>query len=427
MSKQAHKHVVVIGAGIVGISTAVWLQRSGHKVTVVDRLAPGEATSYGNAGVLASCASVPVTGPGLLKKAPGMLFNQDGALFLKWRYLPKLAPWLIKYLKHANEPDTRRIARAVHEIIGDSLSDHQALAAGTPAERYVVPSDYTYVYKDRTGFTKDALSWDIRRQNGFQWTELEGDALRERIPSLGKVFNFGVVLPGHGRISDPGAYVKALASHIEAQGAEILCSDVDDIVVGNGRIRHVLTATGPIECDAAVVATGAWSGFLMKQLGTTVPLESERGYHVEFWKPSYMPDMPLLMADGKFAVTPMNGRLRAAGIVEFGGLDAPASNAPFEFLERQMKLAFPDMTWGRTVRWMGHRPAPSDSIPVIGEIGNANGVYAGFGHHHVGLTGGPKTGRLLAQIIGGQRTNIDLAPYSPMRFTSRDYSQGERS
>ncbi len=168
MVSQEKKNTVIIGAGIVGVSAAVWLQREGHQVTLDDRLGPGEGTSYGNGGVLASCAIVPVTGPGLIWKAPGMLLDRDQPLFMKWRYLPKLVPWLIKYLRHNNEADTRRIAAALYGVIGDSLEDHQALASGTGAEKYVVPSDYVYVYRNRSEFEDEALSWDIRRGHGYQ-------------------------------------------------------------------------------------------------------------------------------------------------------------------------------------------------------------------------------------------------------------------
>ena len=171
-----------------------------------------------------------------------------------------------------------------------------------------------------------------------------------------------------------------------------------------------------IACDAAVIATGVWSGPLCKKLGLKVPLESERGYHLEFWEPSVMPKSPVMVASGKFVMTPMEGRLRAAGVVEFGGLDAPPSRPPFDLLMRNVKAALPGLTWRETREWMGHRPAPSDSIPVIGEIPGTRGAFTGFGHHHIGLTGGPKTGRLLAQMISGRQPNIDLTPYSPARF-----------
>ena len=165
-----------------------------------------------------------------------------------------------------------------------------------------------------------------------------------------------------------------------------------------------------------VVTTGVWSGSLMGRLGVHVPMESERGYHVEFWEPSIMPKAPSMLATGKCVATPMDGRLRLSGLVEFAGLDAPPSEAPIAFLKRQAELAFPGLKYTSTEEWMGQRPAPPDSIPIIGEIPGVTTAYAGFGHQHVGLTGGPKTGRLLSQLIAGRQPNLDLARYSPSRF-----------
>ena len=411
--------VAVIGAGIVGVSTALWLVRDGHRVTLIDRSEPGEGTSYGNGGVLASCSIVPVTVPGLVRKAPRMLMSRSQPLFLKWPYLPRLAPWLAKYLSHANEEDTRRIAAALMPIVGESLAEHQALAGGTRAERWIVPSDYLFIYDSRTHFEGDAFGWSIRRNAGFEWEELEGEAFRAYDPSFSNKLDFAARMGNHGRISDPGQYVKDLAAEAEAGGARILKADVEDIVHANGKVTGVRTQGQTVPCDAAVLATGVWSRPLCAKLGFKVPIESERGYHMEFWSPSITPRSPVMIASGKFVITPMEGRLRAAGIVEFGGLEAPPSPRPFELLKRGLTAAIPGIRWSETTQWMGHRPAPTDSIPVIGEVPGVKGAYAGFGHHHIGLTGGPKTGRLLAQIVTGRKPNIDLTPYSPARFTKQ--------
>ncbi|WP_244530520.1 NAD(P)/FAD-dependent oxidoreductase [Salaquimonas pukyongi] len=410
------KKVLVIGAGIVGVSTAIWLQRDGHDVTIVDKAGPGEATSHGNGGILASCAIVPVTGPGLLHKAPLMLFDPGQPLYLKWRYLPRLAPWLVKYLSHANAKDTKRIAASMYNIIGDSLADHQALATGTAGERYLRATDYLYLYDRRRAFEQDAFGWEIRRRHGFTWRELEGDALAEAFPGLTAPDALAISMPDHGLITDPGAYVKALARHFKEQGGAILRGTADKIAVADGRLKGVRIDGKVQPFDVAVVATGAWSQPLMAELGLKVPLETERGYHLELWNPSWTPAAPFMLASGKFVVSPMEGRIRCAGIVEFGGLEAPPSEAPFRLLESKFRKAFPGVRWERTERWMGHRPATTDSLPVIGEVETAKGVYAGFGHQHVGLTGGPKTGYLLAQLISGKKPNMDLAPYSPSRF-----------
>lgn len=417
------RHVIVIGAGIVGVSTALSLLREGLDVTLVDRAGPGEGASFGNGGVLAACSVVPVTVPGLMRKVPRMLFDPNQPLFVRWRYLPRMLPWLRRYMGHANAADTRRIAQALAPLTSDSLADHQAMAAGTPAERWITPCDYLYIYNDRAHFEGDALGWEIRRAHGFEWEEMEGAAFHDYDPAFAEGLDFAVRLPDHGRITDPGRYVKDLAAHAEAQGARVLQAEVTDIAREDGRVTGVRAGGETLPCDAVALCAGAWSGRLSRALGVDVPMESERGYHVEFVEPNMMPRAPVMVASGKFVAAPLDGRLRLAGAVEFGGLDAPASKAPADLLKRNARAAFPGLTWRDTREWMGHRPAPADSIPVIGEAPGLHGAYLGFGHHHVGLTSGPKTGRLLAQMIAGRQPNVDVTPYSPARFNQAGVRQ----
>jgi D-amino-acid dehydrogenase len=414
LTENLQKTIGIVGAGIVGVSAAIWLQREGHKVMLIDRGAPGDGTSYGNGGVLASVAIVPVTGPGLIAKAPRMLFDPNQPLFLKWGYLPKLMPWLVKYLRHANAEDATRIAAALAPIIGDSLADHQALSAGTGAEKWIVPGDYVFGYGSRADYEAEAFAWKIRREHGFEPQEIED--FKAYDPVFSDKIGFGIKMPNHGRITSPGDYVKDLARHAEANGAQMIKADVRGILRENGQVTGLRTAGETIACDTVILATGVWSKPMADMLGLNVPLESERGYHIELWEPNFMPRGPIMIASGKFVVTPMEGRLRLAGVVELGGLKAPPSRAPFDLLKRQALAAMPGLTWARETEWMGHRPAPSDSIPVIGEVPGIKGAYLGFGHHHVGLTGGPKTGRLLAQMISGRKPNIDVGVYSPSRF-----------
>ncbi|WP_170333675.1 NAD(P)/FAD-dependent oxidoreductase [Ruegeria arenilitoris] len=410
------KTIAIIGAGIVGVSAAVWLQRDGHDVILIDKAGPGEGTSHGNGGVLASCSIVPVTVPGLLQKAPKMLFSPSQPLFMKWGYFPKLLPWLMRYLRHANADDVERIAAALTPIVGDSLNDHKALAEGTGAEKWLEPSDYLFLYENREHFDGDAFGWSIRRKHGFHWEELEGQAFHDYDPIFSQDIGFAAKLGDHGHIKDPGRYVKDLAAHVESNGGRIVRAAVDDIIRNNGKVTGVRTEGETIACDTAIVTAGVWSGPLAKRLGISVPLESERGYHLELIEPSAMPRSPVMVASGKFVATPMEGRIRLAGIVEFGGLDAAPSRAPFELMRKNARAAFPGVTWKDEVEWMGHRPAPADSIPIIGDVPGIEGAYMGFGHHHIGLTGGPKTGRLLAQMIAGRTPNADLSAYAPARF-----------
>lgn len=409
-------HTVVVGAGIVGVSAAIWLARSGHRVTLMDRLPPGEATSHGNAGVLAACAMVPVTVPGLIAKAPGYLVSPDSPLFMRWSYLPRLAPWLRRYLSHANDKDTRRIARHLNFVVGDSLEQHQNLAGNTHADRWLVPSEYQFAYRSREEMAGDDYIWSLRRDHGFSPELIEGAAVQEREPALSTEIGLLAVLKQHGHIRSPGLYVKSLAEVFQQLGGELLQASLNDIELVDGRVSRVLTDQGDLPCSSVVLATGVWSGPLAEKLGINVPLESERGYHVIFKDASPALNTPTMIASGKFVATPMHDGLRCAGIVEFGGIKAGPSKQPIEFLMRKVKAVFPTIQYGETEQWMGHRPSTVDSLPFIGQI-QQTGVYTGFGHQHIGLTAGPKTGRLLADLINGELDAGELAAFRPDRFS----------
>ncbi len=415
------KHVIVIGAGIVGVSTTLWLQRYGCKVTLIDRQISKQAASYGNAGILAACSIIPVTVPGLIAKAPKMLFSPEQPLFLRWSYLFTLLPWLRQYLAHCNQDDVERIAKALMPLIGDSLHHHQALAQGTPAAAFVKPDDYSFLYDSRAAYTADAMAWQLREAYGFSWDVLEGDAVTAYDPNLNGGGQVLVRMHHHGRIPKPGDYVQALTQHALAQGATLIRGEVAEFIKRGECISGVKTADQQsFSADAVAVTTGVWSPGLTRQLGIRVPVESERGYHIELINPNIMPRAPIMVASGKFVMTPMGDRLRLAGIVEFGGLEAEASSAPHTLLRKKVRETLPGIQWEDETSWLGHRPAPVDSIPLIGQIDHLPGLYTGFGHHHIGLTGGPRTGQLLAQLISGQEPAVDLQPYRPDRFNNRE-------
>ncbi|KEJ89333.1 NAD(P)/FAD-dependent oxidoreductase [Sulfitobacter donghicola] len=408
--------ILVAGAGIVGISTAIWLQRAGHDVTVVDREGPASGTSHGNAGVLAAGAVVPVTTPGLMGKAPNMLFDPNGPLFLRWSYLPRLIPFLTRYLSYATDAHVDHYATAMSSLLHDSVEQHQALAADTPAARFISTEDYCFGYTTRADFEADSYGWSKRDAQGVKYEVVSGAEYAQYDPVFGNTFETVVRCKNHGRISDPGAYVKALAAHFVEQGGTLQITNINDIETKDGAIAALLTDDGRLSADKIVFAMGPWSREIAHKLGVKVPFESERGYHIELMNPSAMPRSAMMVASGKFVLTPMEGRLRAAGIIEFGGLDAPASRGPLDMLRRQVKKLLPDLEYDEIVEWMGHRPAPADSLPVIGANDTGNLSFSAFGHQHVGLTGGPKTGRVIAELISERTPNLDLRPFDPSKF-----------
>lgn len=410
------RDVTVIGAGIVGISAAIELQRDGCRVTVVDRLPPGQGTSLGNAGIFASCGFVPVATPGFAWKAPGMLMDPMGPLSLRWSHLPRLAPWMWSFIRNSTPERVAQIADAMSQLVGTSVEDHQRLAAGTGAESWVRPSPYLYVYPDEAAFEAESYAWGLRRERGVTWDLLRGDAVREMEPALNPGLRFAAVLHRHGYTPDPLQLVTALAAHFVRQGGVLLQREVQGIEVGADGPKRLLTAQGALDIDRLVVCAGAWSGRLAAQLGSPVPLESERGYHVTLTDAGMAPRNPIMSTQAKFVATPMSCGLRAAGLVEFGGLEAGPKPDMARRLLKHLELLFPGVSTARYTEWLGHRPSLPDSLPVIGRSPHFGSVYFAFGHQHVGLTAGPKTGRLVADLVAGRTPEIDLAPFGIDRF-----------
>jgi len=409
----------VVGGGIVGVSTAEWLRRDGHEVIVFDRNDPGAPgqTSFGNAGVLASCSIVPVSVPGLLAKAPGMLFDPMGPLHLKWAYLPRLLPWLVPFLRRATRSEVERTAAALAEITGDAIAQHAALAEGTGAERFIRHGPYVFLYRSRAALAADALAHEIRASHGFEFEHWNRARLEDEDPRLGPAYRCAAAFHGNGWVTDPGGYVAALFRHFRAHGGQFVHGEVADIrPSGDGA---EIDAGGHHRFDRVVLAGGAWSAKLAERLGHDPGLESERGYHLVFRDPSHRPPFPLCPAESKFVATPMADGIRCAGQVEFGGLEAGPSEAPHRLVKARMRDLYPDLEWEDESRWLGHRPSTVDSLPFIGPSPKAPAVHFAFGAQHIGLTSGPKTGRLIADMIAGRAPNIDLAPFRVGRFDHR--------
>ena len=415
MSSSEVSDTAVVGAGIVGVACALHLQRTGQRVVLVDREGPAAGTSFGNAGVLARAAVVPVATPGILLRAPAMLFGRDGPLFLKWSYLPKLMPWLWAYLGCSRRRQVEHIARHLAPLLRDSLAEHLLLAEGTPAGRWIRPSPYLYVYKDRQAFDADAFGWNLRREHDLHWEVIDAGRLRELVPALSSDYRCGVLLDEHGFIASPGAYVHDLAEAFCAGGGTLLKAEVKRIRPDESGVR-LQTDGESISAGRVVVATGAWSGPLAAGLGTPTPLESERGYHVELAEPSVCPSIPIFDAARKCVLTPMDGGLRVAGVVELGGLTAPPSQGPIELLLRGARALLPGLEYSERSEWLGHRPSLPDSLPVLGQSPVHKNVFFAYGHQHVGLTAGPKSGRLIAQLVSGSQPDVDLTAYRADRF-----------
>jgi D-amino-acid dehydrogenase len=407
--------VAVIGAGIIGTAIALTLCRRGRSVVLVDRDRPGAGASHGNGGILARCAIVPVNAPGLWRSAPGMLMAPDGPLFLRPGALLALLPWMAAFLSNATGPRCARTAEALAPLLLSSLDDHRALAANTAAAAFIHPTDYLYLYRDRAAFAADRTTWTLRARAGLTWQELDETALREREPALSDARRFAIAQPGHGIVTDPGQHVAALAGAVADAGGRVQTGvRVRALEPDNDGVTLV-TDGAPLRASQAVIAAGAWSQTLARPLGVSVRLTAERGYHLDLTDAAPGPRHPLMDAERKMVVTPMQGRVRLAGLVEFAAADAPAARRPVDLLRRGGAELFPTMRHGEAVPWVGPRPATTDSLPVLGPVPASGRIFAAYGHQHIGLTAAATTARLVADAVCGSAPDIDLSPYRPDR------------
>ena len=414
------RHVVVIGAGVVGAATAVELGRAGHRVTIVE---PGEAggeqaASYGNGCWLSTMSVIPPAGPGTWRKVPRYLHDPLGPLSIRWRYLPRVAPWLVRYLAAGwTERRVLAAARALQPLLAGAPGLHRRLADEAGVGALIEQTGLMYVYVDRAAFAAEALAFRVRAAVGVRWLELEADELRQREPALDRRYGFGVLVEEAGHCRDPGAYVAAL---VAGTGAAMVRERATGFRIEAGRLRAVVTGTGEVACDAAVICAGAHSKRLAAAAGDRVPLESERGYHAVVRDPEVGPRVPVMPSDSKMAITMTAGGLRCAGQVEFAGLDAMPDWRRAEVLRNRLLQAFPglprDMPAERVTFWMGHRPSLPDGLPCIGASRASADIIHAFGHGHIGLVASARTGRVVAQLIDGREPEIPVAAFSPARF-----------
>jgi D-amino-acid dehydrogenase len=416
-------HVTVIGAGIVGAATAVELLRDGHTVTIVEPGDPGgeQAASYGNGTLLNPSSVIPMSAPGLWKKVPGYLTDPLGPLAIRWRYLPRLLPWLWRFLRAgATVARVEATARALRPLLADAPELHRALAEEAGVGELIRRNGVMAVFPSRADFEAEATSWRIRHDNGTRWIELNEDELRQREPALDRRYKFALLIEQNGQCIDPGALVAAVVRHAQALGASLRRARVTGLQIEDGRLRAVRTDAGDIPCDKAVIAAGAWSKVLAEAAGDAVPLETERGYHALISDPGFELRLPVMPSDGKMSNVMTPQGLRLAGQVELAGLDAAPNWKRAEILRdfalRTWSSLPRDLPADRVKFWMGHRPSMPDGLPCIGPASGCADVLHAFGHGHVGLTAGPATGKLVADLIAGRTPRIDPTPYAARRF-----------
>ena len=410
------KKIAIIGAGIVGIATAAYLRRDGHEVTVIDRLPPGEYTSFGNAGILSPGSCVPIAMPGIMLKVPGYLGDPLGPLKVRWPYFWQALPWLYRFVSSTRLKQIESTADALISLLSQTFDAHRPLAQHAGCTDLIRQTGYVVVYDSDAAYRGDALAWKLRRDRGVICNELDAAGIHNLVPQLAPNYERGVYLPEQGYVTNPERLTKTLARQFQQDGGIILQRDVLEIELGPHGPQALLTDAGRIELDTLVVCAGVHSGKFAAKLGDRVPLEAERGYHVTYSDPALELPMPVCSAQNKLFVTPMEMGTRIAGQTEFAGIEAEPDYGRADVLARHMKRMFPQVRETESTRWMGRRPSMPDSKPVIGRATKYANTYYAFGHGHIGLVGSAPTGRIIAELIGGRAPNIDIAPFRVDRF-----------
>ena len=408
--------ILVIGAGVVGLSTALYLQRAGRSVTVVDSLPPASGASFGNAGLISADTSVPIALPGMLRKVPGWLMDRLGPLSVDPRYFPKALPWLLRWIEAGRMPRVLQISDAMRALHSRTFECWKELLGSNRYHDLIRPLGQVHVWETEQETAGAALERGLRERQGIHSERLTADDLRQLFPGISRSVTRGLLIPGNGFTVNPQRLVRTLAELLTEAGGTIISERVMKIIPREGGGYTVMTNTGWHPSKEVVVAAGAWSPQLLDSLGIHLPLETERGYHAMLASAGIELKMPISNKTRAFGVTPMEHGLRVAGTVEIAGLSAPPNEGRAKVLLEHIKGMFPDVNTREYKLWMGFRPSTPDSLPILGEMPGRAGLYLATGHGHFGMTGGPPSGKIVSQLIMNQSPAIDISPYAPTRF-----------
>ena len=411
--------VIVIGAGIIGMSAAAFLQRSGHQVTVIDRVGPGEGCSFGNAGGIAFAEIMSTVHLRMFRKLPGWLLDPLGPLTIRWSYLPKALPWFLAAARNTTPARFEAIAAARAALGLRAVSDFETLLKAAGRHDLMVYRETLRVYDEEKQFTSEQAERDLKARHGFPVQVYSGDEAREMEPALGQNILKAASHGGWYFVQNPEGVVKAIAEKFTAGGGKILQDEVLAIDKSDGAVIALQTrGHGTLPVTKLVICAGAYSHLLAKQLGEHVLLEAERGYHIVLPNSGVKLSRSLTYARTPGAATPMEMGLRLAGTDEFAGLDAPPNYDRSDALYHVFKRILPGLKEpdDKATRWMGRRPGTPDSLPVVGPSKTMRNVFYGFGHGHMGLTWGPTTGRLIAEMMSGATPNLDMTQFRVDRF-----------
>ena len=404
----------IIGAGIQGVCNALFLQKKGFQVTLFDRDEPGNAASYGNAGHFSPYASVPLNRTDILTDIPSMLLSSRGPLALKWNYIFKMIPWFSKFLINCSNKNMKHTAKYMHQILDLSLPAYDELFDEIQLDNLVESKGIMYVWTNENLKSRE-LEIKMREELGVKQKLLSPKEIHDLEPNLKPFYDGGVFYDYARHTRNPKKILIKLFDLFLKKGGKFLKLDIKDLEF-DGKTPVIKSDTQRFIFDKIVIACGAFSKKLTDKLFENIPLDTERGYHVHFKGFDHLISRPVVYANRGFGMTPMEQGLRVVGTVEFGGLNNPLTKSRVKNLilnAKDMVDGLPD----HEDEWLGFRPTLPDFLPIIGPSKHYENVFYSFGHHHLGWTLGAISGKIITKMIAEEISNLDLKPYSSLRFS----------
>jgi D-amino-acid dehydrogenase len=405
----------IVGAGIQGISNALFLQKKGFIVTIFDRDEPGSpAASYGNAGHFSPYASVPINRPDVLADVPAMLLSSTGPLALKWNYVPKMLPWIVKFIRNCTSEKMMHTAKNMHQILDLALPAYDELFDEVELGGLVEKKGILYIWNDQNLKSRE-LEIKVRNELGVDQQLVTPKEINDLEPNIKPIYHGGVYYKYGRHARNPKKILLKLYELFLKKGGKFLKMNIKDINFNDDQ-PVIKAETQSFLFDKIVIACGSFSKRLTDNLDEKIPLDTERGYHVHFKGLDHLLSRPVIFQNRGFGITPMEQGLRVVGTVEFGGLENPLSKSRVKNLINNAKYMMGDLPEHED-EWLGFRPTLPDYLPVIGPSKKHKNVFYCFGHHHLGWTLGPISGKIISGMIAEENTNLDLKPYSSLRFS----------
>ena len=416
MKDAAQPDVIVIGAGVVGLSAAIAAQGRGLSVTVLDREGPAAGASAGNAGAFAFTDILPLASPGILKKAPKWLLDPLGPLSVPPAYAAQIAPWMFRFWRACSPKRVAHSTSAQTAMMDLSKAELEPFLAATGTLPMLRKEGNLQVYESNAELKASQPGWDARAKHGIEFRHMGTAEMAGIQPGLAPRFTHGTFTPGWYSIADPKLYTMALAEHFRSRGGAIERAEVTALATIDDGVEVRTTNGNTRRAAQVVLAAGAFSHRIAKSLGESIPLETERGYNTTLPADAFDLRTQVTFGGHGFVVTRLSTGIRVGGAVELGGLTLPPNYRRSEAMLKKAQTFLPGLKPTGGVQWMGFRPSLPDSLPAIGRArATARVVYA-FGHGHLGLTQSAGTARLVADLLTNQSPTIDIAPFSPQRF-----------